>query len=117
MKCFECGKGKLIARTTDIEGAVKGERCMVRTAALVCNRCGAQVLTDAQSDAYAVAIADAYRAKHGLLTSVELKPIRKRIEERQGAFPCRNRGISLASLMRWEAGAIQDEAHDRLLRS
>jgi putative zinc finger/helix-turn-helix YgiT family protein len=117
MKCFECEKGKLTVRVADVPGEVKDEKYTVRTEALVCNQCGAQVLTDAQSAAYTVAIADAYREQHGLLTSRELKNIRQRFGLSQRAFARRFRGISLASLKRWEAGAIQDEAHDELLRS
>lgn len=117
MKCFECEKGKLIARAADVQGEVKGEKYTVRTEALVCNQCGAQVLTDAQSAAYTIAIADAYREEHGLLTSRELKSIRQRFGLSQRAFARRFRGISVASVKRWEAGAIQDEAHDELLRS
>ncbi len=117
MKCFECEKGKLTVRVADVPGEVKDEKYTVRTEALVCNQCGAHVLTDAQSAAYTVAIADAYREQHGLLTSRELKNIRQRFGLSQRAFARRFRGISLASLKRWEAGAIQDEAHDELLRS
>lgn len=117
MKCFECAKGKLIPKVAEVQGEVRGEKYSVQTEAMLCSRCGAQVLTDAQSAAYSIAIADAYRERHGLLTSRELKRIRQRFGLSQRAFARRFRGISLASLKRWEAGAIQDEAHDELLRS
>lgn len=117
MKCFECEKGKLIPRIAEVQGEVKGEKYSVRTEAMVCSQCGAQVLTDPQSAAYTIAIADAYRERHGLLTSRQLKGIRQGFGLSQRAFARQFRGISLASLKRWEAGAIQDEAHDELLRS
>ena len=37
--------------------------------AMVCPKCRFQALTDAQSAAYTIAIADAYRMTHGLLTT------------------------------------------------
>ena len=47
---------------------------------MVCGRCGFQALTEEQSDAYTAASADAYRRKHGLLTSQK--------EERDNAGLC-----------------------------
>jgi putative zinc finger/helix-turn-helix YgiT family protein len=94
---------------------VRGEKLTVRSEAMICNRCGAHVLNDRQSAAYTVAISDAYRLKHGLLTSEDLKGVRSRLELSQAAF-ARFLKVGVASVKRWEAGLIQDEAHDQLIR-
>ncbi len=115
MKCFHCDKGRLTARTADIPGEVRGEKFTVHTGAMVCNRCGFQVLSDEQSDAYTVACSDAYRKKHGLLTSKQLRGLRKDLGFSQRTFAAFLK-VSVASVKRWEAGLIQDEAHDQLIR-
>jgi putative zinc finger/helix-turn-helix YgiT family protein len=115
MKCFECDRGRLANGVMDLSGDVRGEKFSVRSEAMVCNRCGAHVLTDQQSGAYTVAISDVYRAKHGLLTSKDLKDIRARLGLSQAAF-ARFLRVGIASVKRWEAGLIQDEAHDQLIR-
>ena len=79
MKCFKCAKGKMVPAITGMTATVRREQIPVRTEAMLCNRCGFHVMTDAQSDAYTIASADAYRTKHGLLTTKELKQIRQRL--------------------------------------
>src|SRR4051794_40150042 len=101
MKCFECGKGKLINKVAEVEGEVRGEKYTVRTEATICDRCGSQVLSHSQSTAYGIAIADAYRKKHGLLTSKELKDIRRKLHMNQQQF-AHFVGVSSASVKRWE---------------
>ena len=115
MKCFQCGKGQLVSKSTEIAGKVRGETLTVRSEAAVCNMCGFQVLSKAQSSAYGIAVADAYRERHGLLTSKELKTIRKRLAMSQRDFAV-FLGVGVASVKRWDAGLIQDEAMDRLVR-
>jgi len=87
----------------------------VRTEAMVCNYCGFQALTDEQSDAYTIASADAYREKHHLLTTAELRQVRGRLKMSFRAFAKYLR-VSEASPKRWEAGLVQDEAMDELVR-
>jgi DNA-binding transcriptional regulator YiaG len=72
-------------------------------------------MTDAQSDAYTIASADAYRTKHGLLTTKELKQIRQRLGMSFRTF-ARHLKVSEASPKRWEAGLVQDQAMDQLIR-
>jgi putative zinc finger/helix-turn-helix YgiT family protein len=115
MKCFECGKGNLVSKPADVSGEVRGEKYTVRIDATVCDRCASQILSQAQSAAYGIAIADADRQKHGLLTSKELKDIRKKLSMNQQEFAAYV-GVSAPSVKRWETGLIQDEANDRLIR-
>lgn len=115
MNCFECDNGKLKSKIADVTGEVRGEKLTVQAEAMVCSRCGAQVLSDEQSAAYTIAVADAYRKRHGLLTSTELKGIRKNLGMSQHAFAKYVR-VSAPSVKRWESGLIQDEAMDQLIR-
>jgi putative zinc finger/helix-turn-helix YgiT family protein len=115
MKCFKCAKGKLTRQTADIAGEVRGEKITVRCECTMCNRCGFQVLSEEQSNDYTVASSDAYREKHGLLTSKELKDIRRRLRLSQQEFATFLK-VGVASVKRWEAGLIQDEALDLLIR-
>jgi len=109
MKCVKCEKGKMVSQLADMTAHVRGEEIPVRTEAIVCNRCGFQVLTDEQSNAYTIASADAYREKHNLLTTKELKEIRQRLGMSFRAFAKYLR-VSEASPKRWEAGLVQDDA-------
>jgi putative zinc finger/helix-turn-helix YgiT family protein len=115
MKCFKCAKGKMMPAIVDMTAQVRGEEIPVRTEAMLCNRCGFSVMTDAQSDAYTIASADAYRTKHGLLTTKELKRIRRRFGMSFRAF-ARYLKVGEASPKRWEAGLVQDQAMDELIR-
>lgn len=115
MKCFECGKGNLASKLADVSGEVRGEKYTVRIEATVCDRCASQILSQAQSGAYGIAIADAYRQKHGLLTSKALKDIRRKLRMNQQEF-AQYVGVSAPSVKRWETGLIQDEANDKLIR-
>jgi putative zinc finger/helix-turn-helix YgiT family protein len=99
----------------DMTAHVRGEEVPVRTEATVCDRCGFQILSDEQSAAYTIASADAYRERHRLLTTKELKEIRQRLGVSFRAFAKYLR-VSEASPKRWEAGLVQDEAMDELIR-
>ena len=115
MKCFQCGKGKMTSKVTDMTARVRGEAIPVKAEATVCNKCGFQVMSDDQSAAYTIASADAFREKHGLLTSAEMKELRGRLGMSQLTF-AKFLKVGVASLKRWEAGLVQDEAMDELIR-
>jgi putative zinc finger/helix-turn-helix YgiT family protein len=115
MKCFRCGKGRFVSKSVEISGEIRGEPITVRAEADVCGRCGFQVLSNDQSTAYGIAVADAYRERHGLLTSTELKAIRRRLAMSQRDF-AQFLEVGVASVKRWEAGLIQDQAMDKLIR-
>lgn len=115
MKCFQCNKGKMAGKLAALVADVRGEQVPVRTAAMVCARCGFQVLTDEQSNAYTIASADAYRRKHGLLTSRELKDLPAHLGMSRRSFAAFLE-VEVASIKRWDAGLVQDEAMDELIR-
>ena len=115
MKCFQCAKGTMHACISKVSGEVRGEPFTVETEAMVCDRCGFQVLTEEQSAGYTAAISDAYRRKHGLLTSEELREARKQLGLSQVQF-AKYLKVGVASVKRWEAGLIQDQVLDELIR-
>ncbi|MGQ9633144.1 MAG: helix-turn-helix domain-containing protein [Bryobacteraceae bacterium] len=56
-----------------------------------------------------------FNRKHGLLTSENLKQARKRLGISQAQFASYLK-VGIASVERWEAGLIQDQALDELIR-
>jgi putative zinc finger/helix-turn-helix YgiT family protein len=103
------------ARPTNVAATVKGEQFQVACKAMVCNRCGFQVLDANQSDEYSIASADAYRTRHGLLTTTEIRRYRRNLKMSQEEFAKYLR-VGVASVKRWELGQIQDDAMDELIR-
>ena len=63
---------------------------------------------------YALRISDAYRAKHGLLTSDEIKKRRTALGMTQEEFAA-FLGVGPASVKRWELGKVQHNAMNRLM--
>lgn len=104
-----------MSKLADMTAHVRGEEVPVRTEATVCDRCGFQILSDEQSAVYTIASADAYRERHKLLTTKELKEIRRRLGMSLRAF-AKYLKVGEASPKRWEAGLVQDEAMDELIR-
>lgn len=115
MNCFRCEKGKLKSRHTTVVATVRGETFPVDVDALVCDRCGEIAFNESQGGAYTIAGSDAYRHAHGLLTATEIKAARGRLGMSQKDFADRLK-VGIASVKRWELGAIQDESSDRLIR-
>ena len=114
MQCFACGKGKLERKTVDLSGTRKGEEFTVRIDGLLCTRCGIKTLDNEQSGEFTRLISDAYRRKHGLLTSDQIRDVRKRLRVTQKEF-ADYLGVGVASVKRWEIGKIQDQAMNRLI--
>lgn len=59
---------------------------------------------------------DAYRSKMGLLTSVEIKNIRKKHSIKQIDL-AKILGVSIEKIERYENHQVQDKAFDRILRN
>ncbi|MBA3976545.1 MAG: hypothetical protein C0504_20250 [Candidatus Solibacter sp.] len=115
MNCFRCEKGRLKSRHTTVVATVRGETFPVDVDALVCDRCGEIAFNESQGGAYTTAGSDAYRRAHGLLTTAEIKAARNRLGLTQQQLAERLK-VGIASVKRWELGAIQDESSDRLMR-
>lgn len=88
----------------------------VAARALVCPQCGFYAV-DGGDDTTGMMrlLADEYRKRQGLLTSVRIKEFRERRNETQKRFADYPR-VGEASLKRWALGAIQDDAMDELIR-
>ncbi|MGH9582756.1 MAG: type II TA system antitoxin MqsA family protein [Bryobacteraceae bacterium] len=115
MTCVNCGRGRLQKRLTDVAGEIKGEKFLVRMDALVCPACGYTTVEGSAIPEYMRLIADAYRAKHDLLTGDAIRERRARLRMTQEQFASYI-GVGVASVKRWELGQVQDLAMDRLIR-
>jgi len=98
--------GRTVFRGVEVEYPRAGYRCP---------DCGAALGTQVQTEAVQKAISDAYRKKAGLLPGSEIREARGRLGLSQKGL-AEKLGVGLASVKRWETGAIQTEAMDRLLR-
>lgn len=95
--------------------SVRGEQIPVRSRVLICSRCG-EDLSDPERDEETLRRAyDEYRRRRGLLFPEDIRCLRQRygLSQRQLA---RLLGWGLVTVQRYEKGALQDAAHDLLLR-
>lgn len=82
----------------------------------VCEKCDIQVATPKQAGKVQKLIADKYRKKVGLLTSLEIKNYRKKYHLTQSALAS-EMAIGIASIKRWENGEIQSASMDSALKN
>lgn len=115
MLCPNCKTDNLVESQIKTSGAVRGESFAVTATGLACKDCGFQTLEGEQFDEYRVKLADAYRKKHGLLTTGEIIQYRENLNMTQDQFAEYLR-IGIASVKRWELGKIQDQSSDELIR-
>jgi len=69
----------MVPAITGMTATVRREQIPVRAEAMLCNRCGFQVMTDAQSDAYTIASRRCLPHKAWAAHTKELKQIRQRL--------------------------------------
>jgi len=115
MKCINCGRGSLAPKDAIVEGQIRGEVYGVSTPALDCDKCGHSVLEGDAVQEHLRRLSDAYRSAHGLLTSQEIRNRRLALNMSQAEF-ARYLRVGIASIKRWELGAIQEELADEYLR-
>lgn len=98
------------------EQEYRGEVFRVKAPGYECRQCGFRVLGPGHLEVLCKATSDAYRLKHNLLTSAQIVERRKAMKMTQAHF-AKFVGVGVASLKRWESGAlVQDIGHDCLLR-
>src|SRR6266566_1413001 len=116
MICLRC-ENEEFARTEDavIEQELKGEVFQVHTPALACSKCGWIALDAETTEELRRRTADAYRKKHGLLTSEEIRALRKLLHKNQSQF-ANLVGVGEASVKRWETWLVQERSSDQLIR-
>jgi len=82
----------------------------------VCSVCGLSAGTVQSAGKIQLAISEGYREQTGLLTSTQIKQLRKEKGMTQANLSFVT-GFGLASIKRWETGAIQTQSADKTLRS
>jgi putative zinc finger/helix-turn-helix YgiT family protein len=116
MICLRCNNETFVeAPNAVIEQEFKGETLHVQTPALACSNCGWITLDPARADELRRRTADAYRRKHGLLTSDGIKALRKVLEMNQIEFAA-YLGVGESSVKRWETWLVQEKSSDELIR-
>ena len=118
MKPICCPKdhGLLEQKTLKKQKVFRGAEIEYFTEAFVCPKCGLEVGTVQSAGALQRAVADAYRSKVGLLTGEEIKSLRKTKGLTQDKLS-KMLKVGIASIKRWEAGAIQSSSMDHTLRT
>lgn len=115
MKCFSCDKGVLNAQTVTVTEEIRDEKYTFETPGLICNSCHAIAFEGKDVSEHQRRLADAYRVAHGLLTSIDIRALREKLGMSQLKFAAYLK-VGVASIKRWELGAIQDEANDSYIR-
>ncbi len=95
--------------------SVRGEPIAVVGQVLVCLACGQDITDPVRDDEVLVRAYNVYRTRHGLLLPREIRALRERYRLSQRAM-AKLLGFGLITIQRYEAGALQDAAHDQLLR-
>jgi putative zinc finger/helix-turn-helix YgiT family protein len=113
-RCPECDKGTLEAKRADLTGKTHGESFTIQSEGLVCPKCGFKTIPTERMGEFALRVADAWREKHGLLTSAQIRGRRTDLGMSQRQFAT-YLGVGVASIKRWELGQIQDEAMNNLM--
>ena len=117
MKAPNCprGHGPMVLQTIDRQMAFKGVDICVPAQVFICPTCGLEAGTVQTGVELQLAIADAYRASQELLTSSEIKALRKSRNLTQQQL-AEMMNIGIASIKRWETGTVQSASMDQALR-
>lgn len=104
-----------IEEAREVKQVVRGETFTVESTVTPCKGCGFEILSDEQLNELSTRASDAYRKKHGLLTSAEIVALRRQLSMSQRKFS-QFVGVGEASIKRWEKACIQDPSSDALIR-
>ncbi len=117
MKSLHCPKCQTPMETNrrSVRVTFRGEELTIDREAYVCPSCGLEAGTVHSAGALQRAIADAYRTRKGLLTGEAIRMLRTKKGMTQGQLAAAL-SVGIASVKRWETGAIQSESMDKLLR-
>lgn len=117
MTQMNCPKGHGAMKPKKIEKSVpfKGIEVDIIEDAFVCPECKLSAGTVRSAGKIQHAIAEAYRQQVGLLTGEEIKRLRKEKGMTQADL-AEISGFGIASIKRWETGAIQTQSADKTLR-
>ncbi len=117
MSEMNCPKGHGAMEEKKVERSVpfKGVEVNIIEDAFVCPKCKLSAGTVQSAGKIQHAIAEAYRQQVRLLTGEEIKKLRKKKGMTQADLSELS-GFGVASIKRWETGAIQSQSADRTLR-
>lgn len=116
MICLQCDNEEFLPKQDAvIEQEFRDEAFRIQMPALACAKCGWIAVDLQQADELRKRTADAYRKKHGLLTSDEIKAFRKLLRKTQREFAA-FLGVGEASVKRWETWLPQEKGNDNLIR-
>ncbi len=115
MKCMECGTGRMQRKTARTSHEVRGVKFEVEGKLLVCSHCGFQMVPPDLLNEHALLVDREYRKTAGLLSAEEIRAGRTRLGFSQEQF-AEYLGVGVASVKRWELGALQDKSSDDLIR-
>lgn len=110
------GHGPLKLETIAKKMTFRGVDLEFQVERYACAACDLEVGTIEQGSNTQKAISDAYRKKVGLLTSEEIKELRKKLDLTQKAL-ARKINVGIASIKRWEGGLIQSKSMNTALKS
>lgn len=115
--CPNCDELREVSREHRVETHhVRGEPIEVEAEVVVCSVCR-EAISDPELDEQTLGkVYDIYRDRHGLLHPQDIKRIRERYGLSQRSL-ARLLGWGEVTIQRYENGALQDEAHDEMLRS
>lgn len=114
--CLRCNREDFVIKPDAIfEQVFKGETLKVESPGMICQHCGYVALGAGQLDELRKRTADAYRKQHGLLTSAQIKAMRRPLAMTQRQFADFLR-VGEASVKRWETWLVQDASSDELMR-
>ncbi|BBB92322.1 MAG TPA: DUF4065 domain-containing protein [Methylomusa anaerophila] len=94
---------------------VKGEPVEITATVAVCDACGEEIFQPDLDNANLLLAYDVYRRKHKLLFPAEIKSIREKYGLSQRKF-AKLLGWGEITVHRYEAGALQDIAHNDVLK-
>lgn len=110
------GHGEMKIKNLKKNAHLKGMDISYQAEVYVCPECGLEAGTVEQAAEIQKAISDAYRKEVGLLTGEEIRKYREDFNLTQQAL-ANEMTVGIASIKRWEAGAIQSRSMDKALRS
>ncbi|HVU31794.1 MAG TPA: type II TA system antitoxin MqsA family protein [Opitutaceae bacterium] len=114
-ECLHCGGTAFAETEGDVIQEFRGETLTVTMPVLRCTHCGWQTLPPGHLDELRVRVADAYRRKHGLLTSRDIRDRREQLGMSQRRF-AEFLGVGAASIPRWESWQVQEKLYDEKIR-
>lgn len=113
--CLGCDNADFSEVVAEVEQEYRGETLRVPAKLLRCS-CGHETMLAEHVQPLRVATADAYRARHGLMTSGEIRALRERAALSQRKF-AQAVGVGPASIPRWESWQVQEPVYDEKLRA